>query len=128
MHRSAEPKIMTALYDLTVWYMARTERFPKPLRVSLGDRIDTKLLDMLELANHARFSKQPKKYLQSLNLELESLRFLSRLARDRGGLQIRQFEFAARSIEEIGRQIGGWLRQIAQHENTSEPVSQGLGL
>lgn len=128
MYRSAEPKVMTALYDLTVWYMARTERFPKPLRVSLGDRIDTKLLDMLEIANRARFSKQPKKYLQSLNLELESLRVMSRLARDRGGIQVRQFEFAARSIEEIGMQVGGWLRQTAHNENTQEPVSQSLGL
>ena len=35
----AEPGVLVGLYDLVLWYTQRTERFPKSLRITLGDRI-----------------------------------------------------------------------------------------
>lgn len=126
---SGEPKILTGIYDLVNWYMSRTERFPKPLRVTLGDRIDTKLLGILELTVQARYARNPRRYLSALNMELETLRYLSRLALDRGGLQMKQFEYVVRSLNEVGRQVGGWLKQTVQNqdENSKKPVSASLG-
>ncbi|MCW5933644.1 MAG: diversity-generating retroelement protein Avd [Fimbriimonadia bacterium] len=128
--KNAEPKLLTTIYDFVDWYMSRTERFPKPLRVTLGDRIDNKLIGILELTVRARYSKNPTKYLSALNLELESLRFLSRLARSRNGLQAKQFEYVARCIDEIGRQIGGWIkhRRMATNEDSQKPASESLGI
>jgi len=124
----AEPGVLVGLYDLVLWYTQRTERFPKSLRVTLGDRIDRKLLDMLELAVRARYARDPRKYLQLLNTELDLLRYLTRLAKDRGALEVKQYEFVARSIEDIGCQVGGWLKSERRVENTQAPVQQGLGL
>lgn len=120
--------MLVGLYDLVVWYTERTERFPKSLRVTLGDRIDCKLLDMLELAVRARYAKDPRRLLGSLNMEIELLRYLTRLAKDRGALQVKQYEYAARAMEDIGRQVGGWMKSEKKSENTQEPVSEGLGL
>lgn len=115
------------LYDLVLWYTQRTERFPKSLRVTLGDRIDCKLLDMLELAVRARYAREPRRILQSLNTELDLLRYLTRLAKDRGALEAKQYEFVSRCVEDIGRQVGGWLKSEKRVENTQEPVSASLG-
>ena len=124
----AEPGVVVGLYDLVLWYTQRTERFPKSLRVTLGDRIDNKLLDMLELAVRARYARDPRKLLHLLNTELDLLRYLTRLAKDRGALEVKQYEFVARCIEDIGRQVGGWLKSERKIEDTQEPVQQGLRL
>lgn len=124
----AEPGVLVGFYDLVLWYTQRTERFPKSLRVTLGDRIDCKLLDMLELAVRARYARDPRKLLLSLNTELDVLRYLTRLARDRGALEVKQYEFVSRCVEDIGRQVGGWLKSEKRVENTQEPVSRSLGL
>ena len=113
----AEPGVIVGLYDLVLWYTQRTERFPKSLRVTLGDRIDNKLLDMLELAVRARYAREPRKLLLSLNTELDLLRYLTRLARERGALEVKQYEFVSRCIGDIGRQVGGWLKSERNVEN-----------
>jgi len=118
---------VVGLYDLVLWYTQRTERFPRSLRVTLGDRIDNKLLDMLELAVRARYARDPRKLLYALNTELDLLRYLTRLAKDRGAIEVKQYEYVARAIEDIGRQVGGWLKSEQKVENTQEPVQQGLG-
>lgn len=110
----AEPGVLVGLYDLVLWYTQRTERFPRSLRITLGDRIDNKLLDMLELAVRARYARDPRKHLASLNMELDLLRYLTRVAKDRMALEIKQYEFVARAIDDIGRQVGGWLKQAGE--------------
>jgi len=129
MKNLAEPKVLVRLYVLVNWYMQRTERFPKPLRISLGDKIDCHLLTMLERAVRARFAKDPRKQLYLLSSDVEVLRYLTRLAKDRGALQIKQYEYVARAIDEIGLQIGGWLKHLSKRdENLQKPVSESLGL
>lgn len=124
----AEPAALVGLYDLVKWYSERTERFPKPLRVTLGDRIDEKLLDMLELGVRARYTRRPAQLLRDLNTELAVLRYLTRLAHDRGCLGVRQYEYASRAIEDIGRQVGGWLKQTKQSEDAQQSVPASLGV
>ena len=50
---TAEPRVIVCLHDLTLWYLVRTNRFPKNRRVTLGDKIDNLLLDMLTIAHLA---------------------------------------------------------------------------
>jgi hypothetical protein len=47
---------------------------------------------------------------RAVNLKLEQLRYLVRLATDLKFLDPRRYEHAARAIDEIGRLVGGWLR------------------
>lgn len=123
-----EPGALVGLYDLVKWYGERTERFPKPLRVTLGDRIDGKLLDMLELGVRARYTRSPGKLLWALNMDLAVLRYLTRLAHDRGCLSPSQYEYAARALDDIGRQVGGWLRHTREDANAQGLVSKSLGV
>jgi hypothetical protein len=48
--------------------------------------------------------------LAQANLGIEKLRFLFRLATGLRLLDTRRYEHAARSLDEIGRLIGGWLK------------------
>jgi hypothetical protein len=122
-----EPRVLVCLYDLTVWMMRHTNRFPKNLRVTLGDRLDGLLLDLLSLGQRARLARDKAGLLQELSDGLESLRMLVRLSGDLGCLDARRYEHAAREMDEIGRQVGGWLKQQRmrrpRREDLEEPVS-----
>ncbi|MBF0548140.1 MAG: diversity-generating retroelement protein Avd [Candidatus Riflebacteria bacterium] len=106
----AEPTVTVALYDFCLWIMQRTNRFPKNWRVTLGDKIDRVALEMLVLARHAAARTEKTSCLVRLSDNLETLRMMVRLAKDLKCLEIKQYEFASRSFDEIGRQVGGWLK------------------
>lgn len=108
--------------------MALTLRFPKGLRVTLGDRIDGHLLDMVETAALARYARNRRPLLHKLNAQVEVLRHLTRVAVDLGLLSGKQYEFAARCTEDIGRQVGGWLRHERRNEDSQKPLSADLEL
>jgi hypothetical protein len=80
------------------------------LRFLLGDHIQTTVLEVTEGIVEATYSAQTEPILRRVNLALEKLRLLFRLAKDLRYLDLRRYEFAARSIDEIGRLIGGWIK------------------
>jgi len=106
-----EPRVVVCLFDLTLWMMRTTNRFPKNWRVSLGDRIDNLVLKMLLTAQSAGFRKEKLALLLELSEDLESLRTLTRLATELECIHGRQREYVARQIDEIGKQVGGWIKQ-----------------
>lgn len=109
--RESEPRVAVCLYDLALWFMQRTNRFPKNWRVTIGDRIDDLVLDMLALVHKARLRRDKLEMLKSLSEHLEILRVMTRLTRDLECLKVRQYEHVSRQIDEIGRQLGGWIKQ-----------------
>lgn len=106
----AEPRVVVCLYELAKWYLERTNRFPKNWRVTLGDRIDSVVLEMLVLGKKAALRKEKVGLLESLSENLEVLRTLTRLTCDVGCLEGRQEEFVSGRLGDIGKQLGGWLK------------------
>ncbi len=124
--RECEPRVLVCLYDLSLWVMKATNRYPRNWRVTLGDRLDRVMLDMLVLAQQACLRREKKALLQELSDLLESLRILIRLSRDLGCLDLRRYEYAAKQMDEIGRQLGGWMKQQHRkpfHEDVETSVS-----
>ena len=97
-------------YQFLLWLVPAVEKFPKAQKFTLGDRIQTGALDVLERLIEATYSRQAIPLLMAANLGLEKLRFLFRLASDLHLLDLRRYEFAARAIDEVGRLVGGWLK------------------
>ncbi len=104
-------------YRFLLWLIPTLEKFPRSQRFLLGDRIETTALDVLEGLTNATYSKQVEEILREVNLALERLRFLFRLAKDLRYLDLKRYEFAAREIDEIGRLVGGWLRTARRGAN-----------
>jgi hypothetical protein len=92
------------------WLLDRTEKFPKRLRFTLTSRIDNLALDIYTRVVEARYRRDRVALLERLNLDLELLRLLLRLARDRRVLDHRAFAHACEQIDTAGRMVGGWLR------------------
>ena len=110
MKKNEELTVITKTYDLIVWTVNHTSRFPRNHRHVLGLRIEQHLYDVLELLIEAKFSRQRRSQLEATNRKLETLRFLLRLAKDLNCLQIGSYGFGTKAVDEIGRLVGGWLR------------------
>jgi hypothetical protein len=97
-------------YQFVLWLVPTVEKFPRAQKFLLGDRIQSIALDVMEGLVEATYTRNRAPVLRAVNLKLEKLRLLFRLATDLEILDLRRYEHAARSIDEIGRLVGGWLK------------------
>lgn len=100
------------MYDLLKWLMPVVSRFPKDKRYTLGQRLENKLLDILELLLCANYSKDKLNLLKKANLELECCRYLIRLSCDLRFINLKRYEFISQQVNEIGRMVGGWIKNL----------------
>jgi len=109
-----ELPIIQRTYDLIKWYVPRINKFRRDQKFILGDRIQNTLYRFLEGLIRARYQKKKLEILEDLNAELDILRYQTRLCRDFDLLDIRRFEYVSGLINEIGENLGGWIRQQAR--------------
>ncbi len=107
------PKIITSVHDFIKWAVPHVARFPRNQRYTIGERIENKLFDLLELLIEAQYSKDKTNVLKKANLEIEQMRHLFRLCYDLHLINLKAYELSSGYLADIGTQIGGWLKQQA---------------
>ena len=92
----------------------RTQKFPKSVRFTFTTRIDNLALDVMERLVEARYAQAGRKkaLLREADSALTRLRVLLRLCRDRRYLDRGGFEHVVRNLDEAGRMLGGWTRDL----------------
>ena len=108
---ASELPVFVRWMEFVQWLLPATEKFPKRLRFTLTNRIDNLALDIVEELVEARYASQKHEQLQAVNRKLERLRILLRLAHHFQALPHQQYEFAMRALDEVGRMVGGWIKQ-----------------
>ena len=101
------------MYQFLLWLVPTLEKFPRSQKFLLGDRLQAQALGVLDSLIAATYSRERTAHLRAANLDLEKLRFGMRLAKDLQHLDFKRYEYAARSIDDIGRLVGGWLKSQA---------------
>ncbi|MBU1345261.1 MAG: diversity-generating retroelement protein Avd [Proteobacteria bacterium] len=106
-----------AVYKL--WQEYRNH-FPKKSRFSLGGKIDSLFIGIIELLFVASYlSKQEKlPYLQKAARKLDVLKFFFCVSWEIGALDNKKYTAISEHLNEIGRMLGGWIRGI----QTKTPV------
>jgi len=107
-------QIFTKVFDFTVWMLNHTIKFPKSHRFTIAVRIEDVLLDILQGIIIANMRKDKLADLQKVNEHLEVLRILLRLSHSLRFFATNSYEYAVREINEIGRLLGGWIKQQVQ--------------
>jgi len=111
-----------ALHVFLKWSGPAVEGFPRAHKFTLGDRITATALDALERLIEATYDRERQKPLHAANLAVEKLRHLFRLAHVLHCLDHRRYEHAARQLDDIGRLIGGWKRQVVAKPRSAAPA------
>jgi hypothetical protein len=114
MRKSNELPIIQQTYDLILWYVPHLQKLPRDHRFTLGDRILKQLYDILDDLIQARYASSKVARLEAINAQLDVLRYQTRLLRDFQLLDFRRYGHVAKLIEEIGKSLGGWIKQQRQ--------------
>lgn len=108
-----EMVIFTLTLQLLQWLLPHCENFPKAQRFVITKRLQDAALDFQEtlfLAN-AHSGRTRLNHLQTADAHLNKLRLYLRLTHDWGWLNSGQYAHVSTMVAEIGRLLGGWLRQ-----------------
>ncbi len=116
-----ELKIIQRLYDLIKWYVPILNRLPKDHKFILGNKTIHRLYEILEDLITAQFSPQKLDKLQSINTKLAILRYQTRLLHDFELISTDRYEYVSRSLQEIGKDLGAWIKKQKQKENHETP-------
>jgi len=97
-------------HNLLLWVIPQLDKFPRVRRFTLGERLETTLLQVLEQLVEAAYSRDKVPALTLANRRLAVARHLWRLAHELEAVTTRRWQHGAGLMDEVGRQIGGWLR------------------
>lgn len=110
------PQAVQHCHDLLAWIIPQIDKFPRVRRFTLGERIESGLLEVLERLIEAAYSRAQAKTdaLHRANLRLDVVRHLWRLGHALQSLPTKQYAHGAGLLEELARQIGGWRRDAGR--------------
>ncbi|MCP4377472.1 MAG: diversity-generating retroelement protein Avd [bacterium] len=108
--------IFIRVFDLLEWLVPQAERFPRSYRHNVTARLLAATLDLSEQLYVAQ-SHHGQRRLQALadaDASLNKLRLYLRLAHRWHWLSNGQYQHVSRMVAEIGRLLGGWIRQAGR--------------
>lgn len=107
------PVVEHALTLYKTWFGYR-DHFPKKSRYTLGDKIDSRFLNVLELLAIATYQGKEEKLatLDRAIVGIDLLKFLFRVAWELKILDEKKYRKLSEEMAEVGRQIGGWRKGL----------------
>jgi hypothetical protein len=96
--------------------MDRAEGIPKSVRYTLTSRILNYANDILELIIEAIYSKDKSGKIDTINLILEKLRVYFRICEKRNYIAHKQYYRISAEIDEFGKMIGGWKKNVSEQK------------
>ena len=109
--QSGELPIIQKTYDLILWCIPHLNKIPRSFKFTLGERLQSGLYYFLEKLILARYSRQRLEILEELNARLDVIRFQIRFLLDFKIFNIARYEYASNMVTEIGKSLGGWIKQ-----------------
>lgn len=105
--------LVSRLFDLLDWLLPKSEKFPRAYRFTLTQRMMNAAMDCVDAVNSARSRRGEARRadLATADAALNRLRMYLRLAHRWQWLNDGQYEFVSEQVAEVGRLLGGWIRQ-----------------
>jgi hypothetical protein len=123
----APPRLLPLLQKVKsaylLWY-GYYQAMPKVHRHSLGQRVDTLFVEIMETIAAASFLARAEKlpYVRVAIRKVDTLKVLLMVLWETKSLDNKKYAALSMKVEEIGKMLGGWSGQI-QKQNS--PVKSG---
>ena len=112
--RASNLSILERLISVYKLWHEFVQHFPKKFKYTLGNKIDflfIETLDFIFTASHiARDQKLP--IIQKASTKLDLLKFFLQISWELKALDNRHYILLSEPLNEIGRMMGGWIRQV----------------
>jgi len=91
-------------------------RIPRLLRYSLGEKITSLFIELIELILIAGYSDKQQKSItiQKASIKLDLLKYFLQTAFDLRAIDSKTLAGISVSLAEAGKMVGGWLKQAIQ--------------
>jgi four helix bundle protein len=106
-----ESPIFTRTFDMLVWLIPMTLKFPREQRFIMAQRVQQAGLNFYEAITAASMSNNSRRHLEQADIELQRLRLHLRLCQRMEFLSLGQYEHIAKMVAEIGKLLGGWYKK-----------------
>jgi hypothetical protein len=104
-----------------LWY-GYYQKLPKLHRYTLGSRIDSLFVELIEAVTCASFlpktEKQP--YVRLAIRKLDTLKILLMVLWETGSLENKRYAALSIPLDEAGPMLGGWSGQLNRQNNTPQ--------
>jgi len=110
MAQYAHLPIYKKAYDLALFVHRLAITLPREHRYTFGAELKKRVLKFLTLIIRANSQKMKIVVLGQASEQLEELKILIRLGKDLQVIGIRKYEECSRIFDEIGKQLGGWIK------------------
>ena len=119
--------IFVRVFDLVEWLVPRGEAFPRSYRHTVTARLLGAALDLPEHLYRARSQRgaERRRALAEADAALDVLRLHLRLAHRWRWLSDGQYPHVSKMVAEIGRLLGGWIRQAAAERGPGKRGPRG---
>jgi hypothetical protein len=108
MHYNHLP-IFQLTYKLTLEIYQATHQFPREYRYTLGQKLKQQSSSLMDFVIATNSLENKISTLEEMAIGLEQFKIHLRLACDLKILGLKHFEYFARQLEEISKQLVGWL-------------------
>lgn len=99
----------------------------KGQRYTIGSRIESKFLDLLETSYIAYFTSREQKSekISECILTLDTLKFLINIAWEAKLVSHKQYAEVGQKLEESGKMFGGWRKNLENPDKKNAPCECG---
>jgi|SRR3989344_6897668 len=106
------PIIQRLIVVYKIWH-EYLPRFSKDHRYTLGFKIDSLFVEIIGLLHQAQYTPWKKKppYLLKTSSKLDTLKFFLQILWEIGGIENKKYIHLSTHIEEIGKMLGGWIKE-----------------
>lgn len=104
------PKAVRDCRELLLWIIPHIDKLPRNRRYTLGEKLEGRLIQVLELLVSAAYAKQKRQFLAQANIDLEVCRHLWRLCYDFRAVSVGSYQHGSKLFFELGAQVGSWQR------------------
>ena len=116
------PRLLPVLQKIKSAYLlwfSYYQTLPKTQRYSLGQKIDTLFIEVIEAVSTASFlAKQDKlPFVRRAIQKLDTVKVLLLVLRETKALDTKKYAALSAPLEEIGRMLGGWNGQLTKQNS-----------
>jgi hypothetical protein len=119
-----ESPIFIKMHDFAAWVIALAVKFPREQRFYVAASLHQEMMATHACLIHASLSEEPAQALVHLTeaaVHLTQVRFCLRLSQSMTLITIKQYEYAAERITEIGRLLQAWRKRCQVQRGKAVP-------
>lgn len=96
--------------------------FPKKSRYTLGAKIDTLFLEVIECLFLAGYLSREQKlpFLRKASGKLDLLKFFLQISWELKALDTKKYAGLSQPLDEIGKMLGGWMRNVEKETSATK--------